>query len=207
MNEATFNDVEFNTVYVKSLNVRVSMYTNSLRIIFLDNAGKRGKTCKEFVMWVDNGSIKNTCSNLFNAISLKEFVEIVKEDANSMEGEDWKIDVYELKAVNVFNPMDTSIYKRLDKEPVKWKIADCVRALVNGQYDAVECTGQYTDDYAYDDAVNYRKGAISALALAKDLVEDGAKSGWWIYKRDEHISISQHPFNYNKMIFNIDGGK
>lgn len=111
------------------------------------------------------------------------------------------------KANRVFPLEPRKVYKRLDAKPEKWTLPHLIRALVHGQYDDLRCRGVYTDDYAYDAAVNFQEGLIDANRLAKRIIE--SPSGWWVGREDEkgEMSVCCHHFDNNKVRINLEAGK
>ena len=67
-----------------------------------------------------------------------------------------------------------------------------------------QCDGRYTDDYAYDAAVDFRSGMELHLpSFAKELIED--PSGWHVYPSSKgkdglvQLSVNCHSFNMNTL--------
>jgi hypothetical protein len=86
---------------------------------------------------------------------------------------------------------------------VKWTLRHAIRALVNGQFEWLKCTGYYTDDYAWDMAMNYRQGEIpDAVSFAADVLE--SPSGWWVSGREENVVyMCCHSFDNNEFKFKV----
>ena len=83
--------------------------------------------------------------------------------------------------------------------PAKWTVAHVTRALCNGQFRELKCRGVYTDDYAGDAALDFRRGVISnGLAFARRIVE--SPSGWWAHGTDGGVSICCHTFDCNSFV-------
>ncbi|MEH6454831.1 MAG: J domain-containing protein [Cocleimonas sp.] len=80
----------------------------------------------------------------------------------------------EEKAVGVFNPYKLDlVYKPLTKIPNKFKTVDLIKVLVNGQFAEFKRNYYHTDDYAYDNAVDSRRGFIDNPTKAIiDWIED-----------------------------------
>lgn len=192
----------YGTFYVRDLNMSYSISTCSFKLVDLSNAGKRGKTCKEWVMW------SHVEFNIYDLVSkfenLEDFIMKLMVNGNMFNNVDFEIREYK-KGVTVFNPMDLSVYKRLTETPKKWSIAHVVRAIVNGQYDELKCTGVYTDDYSYDAAVDYKRGNLDPIIFAERLVT--GNDGWKAWESDDYVSINCYHFDNNKMKFNLDAGK
>lgn len=88
----------------------------------------------------------------------------------------------------------------LPEAPKKWTVPHVVRALLNGQFKKLTCNGVYSDDYAYDAAVNFRQGPIAnAAAFACRILE--SPSGWWASNDGDRVSICCHHFDSNSFVF------
>ena len=75
-------------------------------------------------------------------------------------------------------PLDLSTIKPLKAEPKKWTLPHVVRALVNGQFQGLRKNYYMTDDYAYDNAVNFREGEISdVIGFVQGIVENPGVGG------------------------------
>lgn len=192
----------YGTFYVRDLNVSYSISRCSFKVVDLSNAGKRGKTCKEWVMW------SHVEFNLFDIVSrfenLEDFIMKLMVNGNMFNIVEFEVRDYK-KAITVFNPMDLSAYKRLTEKPKKWTIAQVVRAIINGQYDELKCTGVYSDDYAYDSSVDYRRGDLDPIAFAERLV--AGSDGWKAWDSSDYVCINCYNFDNNKMKFNLEGKK
>ena len=110
----------------------------------------------------------------------------------------------ELSSIRVWSPFAT--VKPLPEPPKKWTVAHVVRALLSGQFSHLQCHGVYSDDYAYDNAVNFHRGDFSdhAIAFARRILE--SPSGWWASERGEaagHVSICCHSFDSNSFKFEL----
>lgn len=68
--------------------------------------------------------------------------------------------------------MEIKIIKSIENTLAKGKMTirqDTVRkAIERGEYEWIECAYHYTDDYAWDEAVNYGRGRVSAKAVLRD---------------------------------------
>lgn len=95
----------------------------------------------------------------------------------------------------------------LTEAPKKWTIPHVTRALLCGQFSGLKCNGVYTDDYAYDAAVNFQQGEIKhATAFARRILE--SPSGWWA-SGDNYgvVSICCHSFDSNQFKFELQAGR
>jgi len=194
------NAKEFGTKYFEQGNVRYARYNDSVRILDLTEALSRGKQCKEVTF--------NCHGNVFFIFDLFEFYDFDFSkilNAFTEDQEVGEITVYVgfRKSVRVFSPFNLKKIKPLKAKPTKWKIGDVVKALVNGQFTDLKCTGVYSDDYAYDSEINYGVGSIKCpLSFARKLVE--SPSGWWAYApsdAENEIHISCYHFDNNSFQF------
>jgi len=107
----------------------------------------------------------------------------------------------EEKAIGVFNPFKVNlVYKPLTKLPNKFKAVDLIKALVNGQFAEFKRNYMHTDDYAYDNAVDSRRGYIDNPTKAIiDWIEDRGRcssDSSRVYLHDEsgvkHVRFGFH---------------
>jgi hypothetical protein len=196
------------TAYFKDENMRVSRYSgfDDWVITDLTNALRRGKSCREYTIKSERGAHGNLVVTNFiykffgsdlkklwkfcSALPFQKEYDPVRTDG---------LEIYrrEIKSVRVFSPFNLSVIKPLKTMPAKWTLNHVRSAIVNNQFENLKCTGVYTDDYAFDDAVNYRKGKIKApLPFIKDIVE--RPSGWWASFNGGSVKICCHSFNNNE---------
>ena len=124
-----------------------------------------------------------------------------------MPGDSLTLHRSERSSIRVWSPFAT--VKPLPEPPKKWTVAHVVRALLCGQFSNLKCEGVYTDDYAYDAAVNFHIGEFgsrpgAAVAFARRILE--SPSGWWASVRGEaagHVSICCHHFDSNSFKFEL----
>lgn len=106
----------------------------------------------------------------------------------------------ESKAVRVYSPFAT--LAPLKSVPAKWTVAHALRAIWNGQVERFRCTGRYTDDYAYDAAVNFGIGERqNGRAFCKQVIE--SPSGWRAYGTGSEVSINCHHFDNNSFTLKL----
>ena len=194
--------------YLEDDNLYVHFYHGSVKIIDLVNALKRGADCDEFTVQGDFNN--DSASKFFHEFQydikrLMSFLRALKFNKSRYGGNEGvnygEVIIYKssLKGIRVFSPFNLDQIKPLKSEPKKWTITHVIRALLNGQYKSLKCNGVYTDDYAYDAAMNYRKGEISdGQAFAQRILE--SPSGWWAYQQDESVSICCHSFDSNSFV-------
>lgn len=196
---------------------------HGIRFIDLTNAGLNGKTCSEVYVDVNFGDYKEAgqrfcdlCHNMKSAAlgpvkleSVRTFKDACQFAEVAEALLDAKVYFEERKANRVFPVNDLSRIKPLKKMPKKWTLPLVVRCLVNGQFTDLRCKGKFTDDYAYDNHINFARGDFSghALKFAKDIFEN--PQGWhasdYNYQKDGSISISCHSFDLNEFKPKIEG--
>lgn len=104
------------------------------------------------------------------------------------------------RAARVWSPF--ARVNPLPAQPAKWTIPHVVRALLCGQFTNLKCNGVYSDDYAYDAAVNFHQGEIkNATAFARRIME--SPSGWWASESNGEVSICCHSFDSNSFRFEL----
>lgn len=202
------------TVFIENDQLKVHMYNGTMIITDISNALKTGKDCVKYSIknevWGDNEGLYRFIheygydfKQIFEDLENVSFVAYEKWDG--YEEKDFKgMKVYKSteKAIRVFSPFNLKYLKPLKETPKKWTVRHAVRLVVNGQYENLKCNGVYTDDYAYDAAVNYRQGEIkNGLAWIKGIIE--SPSGWWVSDRcgnDTELSICCHSFDSNSLV-------
>ncbi|NEX60097.1 hypothetical protein [Noviherbaspirillum galbum] len=97
---------------------------------------------------------------------------------------------------NTFSPFALDRLKPLREVPAKWTMAHAKRALANHQFRNLRCNGVYSDDYAYDAAVDFHRGPVDHLVMLEKLVE--SPSGWWTsLDGNGSVSLCCHHFDSN----------
>jgi len=204
--------------YVNEPHVKVHFYNGSLFIVDLTNAMKTGKTCEHYsINW--NGNDFYPGKNIVEMFGydLKVLLRFLRDMPwaknrwDSWEGINFNFFgdvgymIYkgEGKSVHTFSPYSIGELKPLKETPAKWTLRHALRALFNGQFEWLRCKGYYTDDYAWDMAMNYRKGGImDAVAFAADIME--GPSGWWVSGREDNVvNICCHSFDNNEFKFKV----
>ncbi len=98
------------------------------------------------------------------------------------------------KAVRTYSPFGK--LSPLPSIPAKWTVSHALRALWNGQFENLRCTGHYTDDYAFDASNDFGRGPIAnARSFCKDIIE--SPSGWRAYGNGQDVSVCCHTFDSN----------
>ncbi len=182
---------ERGAIYVEQGNIKVWQGNDTIRVTDLTNALARGKTCKEVAV-----SGWNKPCGALNCVNGR-YAELLAEHAADTEIDGLQVYVTEADGKRTFSPFATGRILPLKSIPKKWTVPNAIRALLNGQYRDLRCNGVYTDDYAYDNAVNYKRGVIAdAVAFCVDIIE--RPSGWWVSERDGKVSICCHSFDSNE---------
>lgn len=205
------NDISFEDIYSQKENVYISFYQDCLYIKDLTNAMKRGKEVNVYSIYnnIDRYTkhFKADFSHYLSEaeLSIGEFVKRLLE-GNLEASELIEIRTRQDESNRVFNPFFEP--KRIT-EPKKWTLSHITKGILTGQIISGECTMHLTDDYAYDNQINFGKGRIDLIELCKDIVE--SPSGWWI-STDKKIKdgfkvlgVNCHHFNYNTVCFNPEG--
>lgn len=166
----------------------------------LTNAMTPGKECPELEL-----SLKNRQSANIITGDMRTFREIYDRLFVSRESSD--LDVYAfnrtMKSMHTFTP-----FKQIKpiKTPKKWTLPHVWKAILSGQIFEGHCTGRYTDDYAYDAAVNFHEGReLNLPSFAKELIED--PSGWSVSPwkvNGETITLSVCCYSFDMNEFQYD---
>jgi len=214
-------DVRLDGVYSVEDNLYVTMnrsYTGDgdgrLYLKGLDNAMKRGETVTDYSLedtgeslWI-NLMVEAGIESMRDLYDRCEELEFSGYGSVEMEIAGTTVEVWksEEKAIRRFSPLHLHNLKPLNGEPKKWNVRLATRAILNGQFERLECTGKYSDDYARDAAYNFHKGEISNhIAWVKDVIE--RPGGWRTYAEEEEdgktvVHLCCHHFNNNLFIFN-----
>ena len=154
--------------YYKDINAYIWCNYSSAVVIELDNAMKRGKECKKYRIYSNDGDASCYLINELKVNSPKELYDFVRS-GKELPG-NGELYVTEEKGVEVFSPFVS--VKPLDKLPEKWKKSDLVKAIMSGQVFSGVLDQRLTDDYAYDAAYNFGSGRkLDLPGQACDLVE------------------------------------
>ncbi|MBC8737329.1 hypothetical protein F6X40_10995 [Paraburkholderia sp. UCT31] len=205
------------TVFFEAQNMRYHRYAEALTVTLLDNALDAGKTCPHLHFKTDERDI---CV-VWNTLSALIGGELTPQALTDYSRKLWdehaavvplrlrdKVIVYfePKQSIRVFSPFALKKLKPLDKVPAKMTLAFVKRALANGQYANLRCNYVLTDDYAWDAAVNFRKGAIDALPMLERIIE--SPSGWWTSMDGNPaaplVSLCCHSFDSNSFTLKLD---
>lgn len=183
--------------YFADINAYILAKAHWIRIIDLTNAMIPGKKCRyvdvqhrerqpKLPLFAECETFEDVYNRFFNAETV--------EDADVYTGE--------YHSIRTFTP-----FKRIKpiKTPEKWTIAHVWKAMLSGQIYAGRCDGYYTDDYAYDAAVNFRQDErLHIPSFAKRIIE--SPDGWrvWVNKVDGsciQLSVNCCTFDTNTLFF------
>ena len=209
-NLVDLNELGFYDCYFREENAHIHAYQNCIVITDLTNALKRGKTCQVFRFsfakeeWDQHRSLVCDFFNMLEDwdFTLAEFIEKLRSGESLFWLEDrFSIQIKEKQATRIYSPF--AKVNPLRKRPTKWTLPHVWRAILAEQVKRAECTGYYTDDYAYDAACNYRMGEISPTYLAQKIIEN--PSGWWAYVQKETedeiiLSVNCWHFDNNRIV-------
>lgn len=185
--------------FVKDANIKIRLYDNCMYITDLANALKVGKTCRQYVVMMEDTNCNDFSVQFLNWLDdwgFSEFIESLFNDFTKFRG--IAVTVRDLKAVNVFSPF---VQIKPIKLPEKWTLPHVWKAILAGQIKKDVCDGRYTDDYANDAACNYERGELDLIHLARKLIE--SPSGWWVRTQKEAeglaLSVNCHHFDNNTL--------
>lgn len=213
---ADFSNTHFlGSHYVASNGFRVSFSgpdKNGLVIGDVRDAFKRGKVCSTYsIALIDRkyGTDEPTILNLMASYDYdinKLFLECEALDFRGHEydgavlSDDFKVYLRECPGVKTFSPFSLDRLNPLKEIPSKWRIAHVVRMLANDQFKDLTMRSRYTDDYAYDAAVNFGNGTqLDRNGMLRTLVE--RSGGGWVSGGTEDggkLGINCHSFEYNE---------
>jgi len=180
----------YNSHYFADINAYIHFYRDSAIVIDLTDALKAGKTCKQYYIGHKERKNEGIRADLVNN-GITTFKELYNRVTAGLNIDTLRVTITEEKAINTFSPF---VEIKPIKKPEKWTIAHVWKAILAGQiYKGVK-DGHYTDDYAYDAAVNFQSGSrIHLPTLAKKVIRN--PSGWHVYVDKEENGIIQLSFN------------
>lgn len=199
------------TLYLEKEKLRVSRLADSIHFVDLTHALKTGKTCPRLTTRFDHPNDANEAWELLHlndrmGENVREYLAAIANQAATGLTNSSLFNRRDNPSNQVFSPFNLSNLSRVDAFPAKWTLAHVKRTLANGQYSEVKCTGKYTDDYAFDAAVDCQRGNVAGLKMLKELVE--SPSGWWTSLEDIDgdtavASVCCHHFNCNKIYLDL----
>jgi len=196
----------YEDIFVKRSQLKFHQYRDNISITKVSNAMERGAVCTGYsIRLVDrfgNTSITNAIQadldalvSLFDSLDFqKNFRGYLEDQQIEIAGIKFSVSKHLSEGIRIYSPFNVPKLKPLPEKPKKWTLSHLYRALANGQINGIKCTGHYTDDYAYDAAVNCEIGlSASSEALLIDILE--SPSGWRVYEtNDNNIEIHCHSF-------------
>ncbi len=138
----------------------------------------RADMCKAFYELVRKYAKSSSPEDVIQWLHTIEMVDLGKYQgvgAKFISSDDVEVVIYRQSQPShtVFTPFDIQRMKPLTELPKKWTIAHLRRVIANGQFVRLKQDYYLTDDYAYDAAVNYRKGYISnPFRMLAELIGD-----------------------------------
>lgn len=199
-----------NEVYLKDWNIKVTRYSgfDDYYITDITNALQSGKVCIQYALKEKNGHHGNlVTTNWIGSEYNCQFDKLLvffnnlpfqkgKYGYESLSVDNLEIWKSELKAIRVFSPFNLHYIKPLAELPKKWTLTHVYKVIVNGQFTGLKCDGQYSDDYAFDNSVNYMIGTINyPMAWIKKIIEH--PSGWHCYISEGRVHVNCHSFDCN----------
>ena len=183
--------------YFQDIQAYMEVRVQQIRIVDLHNALTPGRECEQLVLQ-PHDPYSSEC--LYSG--LNTFRDVYEKFFVRRELPDCHVYTSALKSMNVFTP-----FKEIKpiKIPAKWTLPHVWKAILSGQIYEGHCAGRYTDDYAYDAAVNFRSGVQLYLpSFAKELIE--SPSGWRVYADHTdgdqvQLSVDCYTFNLNTLQF------
>lgn len=183
--------------YFQDIQAYMEVRVQQIRIVDLRNALIPGRECERLVLQ-PHDPYSSEC--LYSG--LNTFRDVYEKFFAQRELPDCHVYTSTLKSMNVFTP-----FKEIKpiKVPAKWTLPHVWKAILSGQIYEGHCAGRYTDDYAYDAAVNFRSGVHLYLpSFAKELIE--SPSGWRVYADHTdgdqvQLSVDCYTFNLNTLQF------
>lgn len=185
----------------------IHKYNGSMYIVDLTNAMKRGKFIKKYTIYKRLGSdsnfyvsLANYCQSIKKDLTLNDFIKLIVEpmmkdqeeliikqngEKGEMMGDDsvtigFQMEDDWVKGINMPDPYKIPSIKPLTKFPNKWKIADLIKVIANGQYIYLGRDYKYTDDYAYDAAYGGKIDYLNPIKMVMEMIEhpEFYKSMW-----------------------------
>lgn len=159
----------FGSAYYSDINAYIAVKLESAYVVELDNAMKRGKTCKVYSIYAYGKDMRLYLANECGVRTPKDLYNLVRS-GRELPG-NGRLSVREDKGVDVFSPFIP--IKPLKEIPEKWRKGDLVRAIMSGQVYSGTWKEYLTDDYGLDAARGFLRGKkVDLPEQAQDLVEN-----------------------------------
>ncbi len=183
--------------YFADIHAFVSVKPQRIVIKDLRNALTPGRECEQLVLEPED-PYSSEC--LFSG--LNTFREVY--DKFYVRGELPDCHVYRnrRRSMQTFTPFKPI---RPIQPPAKWTLPHVWKAILSGQVYDGQVDGRYTDDYAYDAAMNFCSGVKLHLpSFAQELIE--SPSGWHVTEDTQdngiiRLSVNCHSFHFNTLFF------
>ena len=205
----------YDRLYIKEAGFLFKHWQGSFEIIDVTEALRPGKVCVSYsvrcwedpclvINFIDGNGYDKDLKALFNYLQFLTFERAgsgayYKELQVKYSTGTLQIIKSEQQAVRVFSPFNLKDLKPLPEIPAKWTLTHAVRLIANEQYQDFHCNGHYTDDYAYDAAVNFDQGKkIDRLGFLQDIIEH--PGGWHCWPSDGRLHINCHSFDCNSLV-------
>lgn len=187
----------YETLYVDcgARQFRVHPYADTLHVLDVTNAAKRGQECLGWSYNIDRNTAAVHNMLAAHGWNLERMYEAVRVEITAGGSPGY---LREEHAIRTYSPFSKPL--PLKAKPKKWTVELAVRAIINGQFESLRCKGVYTDDYAFDNAMGYQQGAIKdSEAFAARIME--APGGWRTYEGSSGaISLCCHSFDCNEFV-------
>jgi len=183
--------------YFADINAFVSVKPQRIVIKDLRNALTPGRECERLVLEPEN-VYSSEC--LFSG--LNTFHEVYDKFYVHGELPDCRAYRSQIRSMQTFTPFKLI---RPIQPPAKWTLPHVWKAILSGQVFDGQVDGRYTDDYAYDAAMNFRSGVKLHLpSFAQELIE--SPSGWHVTASGQDdgiisLSVNCYSFHFNTLLF------
>ena len=204
-----------NNIYVEKEKFYIHIYrgfsgenTRTVVIKDLENAMLSGKKCLEITLQNildedyytlyeyinENGGIRKYIENMGKEVKNEYQTEILRPS--------YKIYLTLKKGVEVYSPF-TKLSK-VEKLPNNFTKSHVIKLLRNKQFKNLECTGVYTDDYAFDNAYNFQKAQYEDGEFLIEKITNGG--GWnFSYTQDKKsLYVSCYSFENYKLEIDLE---
>ena len=184
--------------YYQDINAYIHVRPQRITIVDLTNALIPGKECKSITI-----EKKDEYSSLCLYSGCKTMRDLYERYFVKGEfPEDCRVYARQRRSMETFTPFRPIKPIRM---PKKWALPHVWKALLAGQVYQGKVDGKYSDDYAYDAAVEYHEGRkLDLPSFAKELIE--SSNGWHVTATDTEedkatLSVDCYSFDMNTLLF------